>query len=140
MKILLAFTALIYAFCAEPKFEYSHEFRLKKDEIAKILFKDATDEENLEGEYYSFRWTLYDGTNLIVNSWWRKYPRHMTMSLRHGARAYDELIFVPKTKLYGDEVRLYLVFTEFSKGMASIVAYIKDDSARSLVEFIEPKR
>lgn len=140
VKLFVLIFFALNACCAEPNFAYSHKFELKKDEMAKILFKDMIDEENSQDEYYSFRWTLYDATNLIANSWWRKYPRHMTMSLRHGARAYSELIFVPLTKLYKDEVRLYLVFTRFEKGMATIMAYVKDETARSYVEFIDPKR
>lgn len=107
--------------------------------MAKIKIKLNSEEKQRDIEYFNFRWTLYDATNMIIHSWWRKYPRHMTVSLRNGLKEYDQLLFEAKESFPKDEVRLYLAFLKYEREIATFMIYIKDESNRVKVDFIDPK-
>lgn len=126
-------------FCGTLNFAYEHKFELKKDQMAKIKIKLNSEEKQRDIEYFNFRWTLYDATNMIIHSWWRKYPRHMTVSLRNGLKEYDQLLFEAKENFPKDEVRLYLAFLKYEQEIATFMIYIKDESNRVNVDFIDPK-
>lgn len=130
----------VYLLSAPLEFAYEHKFELKKDQMARVAIKLVGEEKQREIEYFNFRWTLYDATNMIVHSWWRKYPRQMTVSLRTGLKEYDQLLFEPKESFPKDEVRLYIAFTKYEKGIATFVVYIKDEASRVEVKFIDPKK
>ncbi|ASM34993.1 hypothetical protein CSPB12327_03805 [Campylobacter sp. RM12327] len=127
-------------FCASLEFAYEYKFELKKDQMARVAVRLNSEDKQREIEYFNFRWTLYDATNMIVHSWWRKYPRHMSVSLRNGLKEYDQLLFEPKENFPKDEVRLYLAFLKYEKGIATFMVYIKDEANRVEVKFIDPKK
>ena len=79
--IFFLFAAL--AFGAAPNFDPSqtHTFELKKDEWGRVFI---TEKATQKRDVFDFRWTLFDSTNITVQSFFRRYPRQMVMSLRHG--------------------------------------------------------
>ncbi|BCX79202.1 hypothetical protein LBC_06640 [Campylobacter sp. 19-13652] len=120
-----------------PNFSAEHKFELKKDEWGVIRFTDLT---NQKVEEFSFRWTLYDWTNLSLQSFYRLYPRQHVLSLRIGGRTFLQVLRPPTKYPPSDEVKLMISFTGFSAGVASFHAGVLDAAGRMSAEFIDPKR
>ncbi|MDL0088333.1 hypothetical protein [Campylobacter gastrosuis] len=136
-KILAVFALFTSLFSAVPNYEPSFTFELFKDEWARVII---TEKATLKRDSFDFRWTLFDSTNIIVQSFFRRYPRHFTMSLRHGQNRYKQGIIPDFNMPPNDIVKLYLTFVGFKNKMASFRVDILDESKRIDVEFLEPKR
>ncbi|MCD8212548.1 MAG: hypothetical protein LUC34_00545 [Campylobacter sp.] len=139
-KILCIFLSFfVFAFGGAPNFDpsQSHTFELKKDEWARVFI---TEKATQEREVFDFRWTLFDSTNITVQSFFRRYPRQMTMSLRHGQDTYMQRILPDFTMPPGDSVKLYLSFVKFENRTAHFLVNILDESKRIDVEFADPQR
>lgn len=110
-----------------PKFQHTKAFLLQKDEKAFVYLREKG-EENYD--IFEFSWTLYDGTNLVVHSKFRRYPRQIMLSLRRGLELFKQTILPPLKKEFGDDVWLYLEFGKFEQGKALLSVYISDPAGR----------
>ncbi len=120
--------------------DYTHTFKLKKDEIATIsvIKKEYENQSELEGKLV-FRWTLFhnDLLILLVN-----YEGHPTQHVLQKVYKRDAVTI----SLLGDyeqlnqRVLLKLKFSDFSKDIATLDALIYDPKKRIEVQFIDPKR
>lgn len=138
MKIFLLFFINLYLFGAEPNFTYIHEFVLKKDEKASVVIKEL---ERINQIYsFDFSWTLFDQTNIIVHSKYKKYPRQFVMSLRRNLNWVDQTLIPDYKNPHIDKVRLILEFNDFSNDEAKFIVYIEDREKRIEAEFLDPRK
>ena len=128
------------------KWAYQHTFELKKDELAKVHFwlSDNNDDDNAgkNRETYYFRWTLYDGKNIVVHSNYRKFPKQHIMSKNRALSTVNQVLISDGKNKIDSRVVLSLIFSDYnhSKKSASFDILIKDDKKRVLAEFDDPKR
>ena len=137
MSKILAFLALCAAcaFAGPPAFEPVHTFELKKDEWARVII---TEKATQKQDSFDFRWTIFDSTNIVVQSFFRRYPRQMVMSLRHGQNTYMQRVMPDFTMPQNDGVKLYVTFVKFENRKASFLVGIIDEDKRIDTEFIDP--
>ena len=114
MSKIFALIALLAAlvFAKEPNFDPSsvHTFELKKDEWARVFI---TEKRTQRVETFDFRWTLFDSTNITVQSFFRRYPRQMVFSLRQGQNTYMQRVLPDFTMPPNESVSLYISFIDF---------------------------
>lgn len=141
--------ALLVFFCFsldakdEPKWAYQHHFELKKDEWAKVYVDDrANKEANKDRDTYWFRWTLFDGKRVTVQSNYRKFPKHHTLSKERGMDAVRQVLMADAVDVIEGRVELLLVFTDFdqSKKHGNFDIFVRDSKKRVMVEFDDPRR
>lgn len=129
----------------EPNWAYQYHFELKKDEWAKVYVvpsDNADDEGNVERDTYWFRWTLFDGRRITVQSNYRKFPKQHTFSKKRGMDTVREVIMADPIDRMTGRVELLLVFTDFDqrKKHGNFDIFVKDVKKRVLVEFDDPRR
>ncbi|EAI3914214.1 exporting protein, partial [Campylobacter lari] len=90
--------------------------------------------------YFDFSWTLFDQTNIIVHSRYKKYPRQFVMSLRRNLNWVDQTLVPDYKNPHIDRARLILEFSDFKKGEAIFTIYIEDRDKRLEVEFLDPRK
>ncbi|MBT0611528.1 hypothetical protein [Campylobacter hyointestinalis] len=127
--LLLSFFSLN---AAGLNFEYAKKFELKKDEKAYVFITDRRD--GIE-DIFEFSWTLFDNTNMVLHTKFRKYPRQIVLSLRRGLELYKQIVLPHLRKEIEGEVMLYLEFKDFKKGIGTFMVYIDDNAKRVNVRF-----
>ena len=127
--LLLSFFSLN---AAGLNFEYAKKFELKKDEKAYVFISDRRD--GIE-DIFEFSWTLFDNTNMVLHTKFRKYPRQIVLSLRRGLELYKQIVLPHLRKEIEGEVMLYLEFKDFKKGIGTFMVYIDDNVKRVNVRF-----
>ena len=109
MSKIFALIALLVAlaFAKEPNFDPNsvHTFELKKDEWARVFI---TEKRTQRVETFDFRWTLFDSTNITVQSFFRRYPRQMVFSLRQGQNTYMQRVLPDFMMPPNESVSLYI--------------------------------
>ncbi|TWO28703.1 hypothetical protein [Campylobacter hyointestinalis] len=131
--LLLSFFSLNFSLnAAGPSFEHAKKFELKKDEKAYVFITDRR--EGIE-DIFEFSWTLFDNTNMVLHTKFRKYPRQIVLSLRRGLELYKQIVLPHLRKEIEGEVMLYLEFKDFKKGIGTFMVYIDDDAKRVNVRF-----
>ncbi|MCV3394218.1 exporting protein [Campylobacter sp. IFREMER_LSEM_CL908] len=123
---------------AEVFFDYTYKFTLSKDEKASVKIKEIDYPD--ETYYFDFSWTLFDQTNIIVHSRYKKYPRQFVMSLRRNLNWVDQTLVPDYKNPHIDRARLILEFSDFKKGEAIFTIYIEDRDKRLEVEFLDPRK
>ncbi|MBM0637630.1 exporting protein [Campylobacter bilis] len=123
---------------SEPKFDYIYQFILKKDQRASVQIKEIGYEEKVQN--FDFYWTLFDNTNIIVHSKFRKFPRQFVMSLRRNLDWVSQTLIPDYTHPHIDRARLILEFSGYNKGLATFTVYIEDKESRLMVEFLDPRK
>lgn len=91
---------------SEPTFDYTYKFILKKDETS-VQIKEIGYEDKVQN--FDFYWTLFDNTNIIVHSKFRKYPRQFVMSLRRNLDWVTQTLIPDYTNPHIDRARLILI-------------------------------
>ncbi|AJC86230.1 hypothetical protein [Campylobacter sp. RM16704] len=136
---LFLFLFLIFNFLkAEVFFDYTYKFTLSKDEKASVKIKEIDYPDEIY--YFDFSWTLFDQTNIIVHSRYKKYPRQFVMSLRRNLNWVDQTLVPNYKNPHIDRARLILEFSDFKKGEAIFTVYIEDRDKRLEVEFLDPRK
>ncbi|RAZ26567.1 hypothetical protein [Campylobacter hyointestinalis] len=131
--LLLSFFSLNFSLnAAGPSFEHAKKFELKKDEKAYVFITDRR--EGIE-DIFEFSWTLFDNTNMVLHTKFRKYPRQIVLSLRRGLELYKQVVLPHLRKEIEGEVMLYLEFKDFKNGIGTFMVYIDDDAKRVNVRF-----
>ncbi|WP_257928231.1 exporting protein [Campylobacter lari] len=123
---------------AEVFFDYTYKFTLSKDEKASVKIKEIDYPDEIY--YFDFSWTLFDQTNIIVHSRYKKYPRQFVMSLRRNLNWVDQTLVPDYKNPHIDRARLILEFSDFKKGEAIFTIYIEDRDKRLEVEFLDPRK
>jgi hypothetical protein len=121
-------------------FDYSEQFTLKKDQIAKVEVIKR-DYETHKMALLKFRWTLYHNDRLVLLVNYDGFPTQHVLKKEYKK---DSI----RLNLLGDYVnianRVYLIlkFSNFdsSKKLANFDVMIKDPKKRVEVKFIHPKR
>ncbi|EAJ5709334.1 exporting protein [Campylobacter lari] len=123
---------------AEVFFDYTYKFTLSKDEKASVKIKEIDYPDEIY--YFDFSWTLFDQTNIIVHSKYKKYPRQFVMSLRRNLNWVDQTLVPDYKNPHIDRARLILEFSDFKKGEAIFTVYIEDKDKKLEVEFLDPRK
>ncbi|OCX42889.1 exporting protein [Campylobacter ornithocola] len=132
---------LFLTFCfskAEVFFDYTYKFTLSKDEKASVKIKEIDYPDEIY--YFDFSWTLFDQTNIIVHSRYKRYPRQFVMSLRRNLNWVDQTLVPDYKNPHIDRARLILEFSDFKKNEAIFTIYIEDRDKRLEVEFLDPRK
>ncbi|MBT0824721.1 exporting protein, partial [Campylobacter lari] len=95
MRLFLSLFLILNFLRAEVFFDYTYKFTLNKDEKASVKIKEIDYPDEIY--YFDFSWTLFDQTNIIVHSRYKKYPRQFVMSLRRNLNWVDQTL-VPDYK------------------------------------------
>lgn len=134
-------TALLFG-AKVDKFDYTHTFSLKKDEVAKIsvIKKDYKTSPRKESEV-SFRWTLFHNHLLILLVSYEGFTTQYVLEKRY-KRDSVSIWLMGDYERVGERVFLALKFSDFKadKKIATLDAMILDRKKRVEVRFINPKR
>lgn len=138
MRLFLSLFLILNFLKAEVFFDYTYKFTLSKDEKASVKIKEIDYPDEIY--YFDFSWTLFDRTNIIVHSRYKKYPRQFVMSLRRNLNWVDQTLVPDYKNPHIDKARLILEFSDFKKGEAIFTVYIEDRDKRLEVEFLDPRK
>lgn len=138
MRLLLSLFLMFNFLNAEVFFDYTYKFTLSKDEKASVKIKEIDYPDEIY--YFDFSWTLFDQTNIIVHSKYKKYPRQFVMSLRRNLNWVDQTLVPDYKNPHIDRARLILEFSDFKKGEAIFTVYIEDRDKKLEVEFLDPRK
>ncbi|WP_297446202.1 exporting protein [uncultured Campylobacter sp.] len=139
MKVFFTLVFLtISTFASTPIFEHIYKFELKKDERASVQIKELGYEDKVQN--FDFYWTLFDNTNIIVHSKFRKFPRQFVLSLRRNLDWASQTLIPDYQNPHIDRARLILEFSDYKKGIATFTIYIEDKDSRLMVEFLDPRK
>lgn len=138
MRLLLSLFLMFNFLKAEVFFDYTYKFTLSKDEKASVKIKEIDYPDEIY--YFDFSWTLFDQTNIIVHSKYKKYPRQFVMSLRRNLNWVDQILVPDYKNPHIDRARLILEFSDFKKGEAIFTVYIEDRDKKLEVEFLDPRK
>lgn len=138
LRLFLSLFLILNFLKAEVFFDYTYKFTLSKDEKASVKIKEIDYPDEIY--YFDFSWTLFDQTNIIVHSKYKKYPRQFVMSLRRNLNWVDQTLVPDYKNPHIDRARLILEFSNFKKGEAIFTVYIEDKDKRLEVEFLDPRK
>lgn len=138
MRLFLSLFLMFNFLKAEVFFDYTYKFTLSKDEKASVKIKEIDYPDEIY--YFDFSWTLFDQTNIIVHSKYKKYPRQFVMSLRRNLNWVDQTLVPDYKNPHIDRARLILEFSDFKKGEAIFTVYIEDRDKKLEVEFLDPRK
>lgn len=138
MRLFLSLFLILNFLKAEVFFDYTYKFTLSKNEKASVKIKEIDYPDEIY--YFDFSWTLFDQTNIIVHSRYKKYPRQFVMSLRRNLNWVDQTLVPDYKNPHIDRARLILEFSDFKKGEAIFTVYIEDKDKRLEVEFLDPRK
>lgn len=140
IRLLVFFTLMANCIVlnAAPVFDYTYKFTLKKDERASVEIKELGYDNGVQN--FDFYWTLFDNTNIVVHSKFRKYPRQFVMSLRRNLDWVTQTLIPDYKNPHIDRARLILEFSEYKKGEAIFTVYIEDKDSRLEVKFLDPRK
>ncbi|EAL0271181.1 exporting protein [Campylobacter lari] len=138
MRLFLSLFLILNFLKAEVFFDYTYKFTLSKDEKASVKIKEIDYPDEIY--YFDFSWTLFDQTNIIIHSKYKKYPRQFVMSLRRNLNWIDQTLVPDYKNPHIDRARLILEFSDFKKGEAIFTVYIEDKDKRLEVEFLDPRK
>ncbi|WP_431520824.1 exporting protein [Campylobacter lari] len=138
LRLFLSLFLILNFLKAEVFFDYTYKFTLSKDEKASVKIKEIDYPDEIY--YFDFSWTLFDQTNIIVHSKYKKYPRQFVMSLRRNLNWVDQTLIPDYKNPHIDRARLILEFSDFKKGEAIFTVYIEDKDKRLEVEFLDPRK
>lgn len=138
MRFLFLIAFILLSLKAEPSFSFKHKFELKINEVARVEIKELEFEKK---HFFDFSWTLYDYTNIIIHSRYKRWPRQFVLSLRRNLNwAIQSLI--PNIKNPHLPTRLILEFKDFDlqAKKAVFIVYIEDGLSKVEAKFIDPKK
>jgi len=120
--------------------DYTHEFSLKKDDVAKIeiVKKEYESQSDKDGKL-SFRWTLHQNKLLVLLVNYEGHPTQHVLEKLY-KRDSVSLNLMGDYAQFAQKVILKLKFSDFTKNRATIEALVYDPKKRVEVEFIDPKR
>jgi hypothetical protein len=133
-KLFLALFFPIFAFSFS--WDYTHEFNLKKDEVAKIK---VLKREDSSVRFIDLRWTLYRDDTLVLLVNYDGFPTQYILQQKHKRNSI-------KMYLQDDYVdgfkRAYLIvsFKDMNLKKAKLVVNITDVKKVFKIEFIDPKK
>lgn len=137
-KIFTLFVfCFIFSYATPPQFSDTHTFELLKDEWARVFI---TEKESTKQDSFDFRWSLYDSVNIVIQSFFRNYPRHLVLALDNKRASYLQPLLPDFTMPPNDSTQLLLTFVEFKNHKAKFKVDIIDNAKRVDVEFIDPPK
>ena len=132
--LILFFPLLLVAF----KWEYTHDFVLKKDEVGQI---NIIKRDDSAVRVLLLRWTLYQNSRLVLLAKYDGFPTQYIIQKKYKRNSI-------KINLRGDYTkgskRCYLILTfksfDDAKKSALLKASIADPQKRIEIQFIDPKK
>ena len=134
LLLVLLFPLSVSAF----KWEYTHDFILKKDELGVV---EVIKREDSTKRLLSLRWTLYENERLVLLVKYDGFPRQYIIQKEYKRNS----IRITLRDDYSEESKrsfLILKFDDFKhdKKRALIKAFIADPIKRIEIKFINPKK
>lgn len=141
-KIVFAFLLLITCSFGEAKWDSKYTFKLKKDEIGKIIFFEKGKPKGYRTYIFNFRWTLDDGQKITVLSDYRGIPRQHTLYLDKKLNTFRQILLSNVTRNDKQKTFLLLQVDEVDKKnkQISFLIYVRDVKSRFKIQYIDPKR
>ncbi len=120
------------------KWEYTHDFVLKKDEIGQIKVIKRVDSTV---RILTLRWTLYQNERLVILAKYDGFPTQYIIQKEYKRNS----IKITLRDDYSEAAKrcyLILTFKDFNdtKKSALIGAFITDPQKRIEIQFIDPKK
>jgi len=135
-KLFLALLLPLFVFAF--KWEYTHDFVLKKDELGLI---EVIKREDSKKRVLSVRWTLYQNERLVLLV---KYDGFPTQYIIQKEYKRNSIKITLRDDYSEGSKRCYLIlkFEDFheDKKTALIQAFVTDPKKRIEIQFIDPKK
>lgn len=141
-KIIVWCLIAIIAFAEDLSFwDYVDTYKLKKDEVAKVIVDKGHEYTKESDGVFIFRWTLFINKGLVTLVNYEGFPtQHVLYRDRHRQAVKFQLLeddALPVNRTY-----LMLIFSDFDekKQIATLDVRVKDPKRRVRVEFTRPEK
>jgi len=146
-RLLFVFLISISSLFAEVKYEYRHQFVLKKDELGfvhinrKEVTKKATAENPMNDYLLKLRWTLFANNQLFVLVNYRGYPYQYVLKKNYPLESVMSPLLPEGEDKMNAKVLIKIVFNDFNQSNREAILdiFIEDNQERIQVEF-KPKK
>jgi len=146
-RLLFVFLISLGSLCAEVKYEYQHQFILKKDELGfvhinrKEVTKKATAENPTNDYLLKLRWTLFANNQLFLLVNYRGHPYQYILKKNYPLESVTLPLLPEGENKMDAKVFIKIVFNDFSQSNheAILDIFIEDNQERIQVEF-KPKK
>jgi len=146
-RLLFVFLISLGSLCAEVKYEYQHQFILKKDELGfvhinrKEVTKKATVENPTNDYLLKLRWTLFANNQLFLLVNYRGHPYQYVLKKNYPLESVTLPLLPEGENKMDAKVLIKIVFNDFSQSNheAILDIFIEDNQERIQVEF-KPKK
>jgi len=133
--------------CAAVKYEYRHQFVLKKDELGfvyinrKEVTKKATTENPMNDYLLKLRWTLFANNQLFLLVNYRGHPYQYVLKKNYPLESVTLPLLPDSINKMDAKVFIKIVFNDFSQSNREAILdiFIEDNQERIQVEF-KPKK
>lgn len=146
-RLLCVFLISLSALLAEVKYEYQHQFVLKKDELGfvyinrKELTKKATTENPMNDYLLKLRWTLFANDQLFLLVNYRGHPYQYILKKTYPLESVVLPLLPDGEDKMNAKVLIKIVFNDFNQSNKEAILdiFIEDNQERIQVEF-KPKK
>lgn len=146
-RILFVFLISLSSLLAEVKYEYQHQFVLKKDELGfvyinrKELTKKATTENPTNDYLLKLRWTLFANNQLFLLVNYRGHPYQYILKKTYPLESVVLPLLPDGEDKMNAKVLIKIVFNDFNQSNKEAILdiFIEDNQERIQVEF-KPKK
>ncbi len=143
----LAFGLCASGLFAEIKYEYQHQFVLKKDELGyvyinrKEVTKKATAENPMNDYLLKLRWTLFANDQLFLLVNYRGHPYQFIVKKNYPLESVTLPLLPDGENVMNAKVFIKIVFNDFNQSNREAILdiFIEDNQERIQVEF-KPKK
>ncbi len=134
----LFLTLFLPLFLVAYKWDYTHDFILKKDEVAVIKVRKKADSSS---RILQLRWTLYTNERLVLLVNYDGFPRQYILQKEY-KRNSIRITLRDDYSLRAKRSYLILTFKDFSDNnrTALIKAFVADPNKKIEIGFIDPKK
>ena len=146
-RILFVFLISLSSLFAEVKYEYQHQFVLKKDELGfvyinrKELTKKATADNPMNDYLLKLRWTLFANNQLFLLVNYRGHPYQYILKKTYPLESVVLPLLPDGEDKMNAKVLIKIVFNDFNQSNKEAILdiFIEDNQERIQVEF-KPKK
>jgi hypothetical protein len=146
-RLLFVFLISISSLFAEVKYEYRHQFVLKKDELGfvhinrKEIIKKATAENPMNDYLLKLRWTLFANNQLFLLVNYRGHPYQYVLKKNYPLESVMLPLLPEGADKMNAKVFIKIVFNDFNQSNKEAILdiFIEDNQERIQVEF-KPKK
>ena len=137
--LLLWFCTFVYGAGGET--DFSHRFKLKKDQLAEVVIKKDYAATYAKEGIVTFRWTLWHNKRLVVLLDYEGFKHQYILEPRYG-RNTIEIFLTGDYKRIDRRPYMLLTFEHFDKKerRADLMAQFHDPAKRLEIKIVKPKK